>query len=354
METVGFDGNGECMQKVIIWYGLLLKRNTKQITAWLMTAALILLMLVVQGIHMPSVKTMMIGLFCEQDGNIEKILCEDLENSHSQFTFVTYQDKEQMYQDVQSGKMECGFLIQGNFTKRVLQNNWRKCVTFIANPFTTKGEVAKETFFAAFFKEYSGQLLAQSEKEIFTQQDQKRLAKMKQASDDFLQSDFFYTDIVPVDTKVRKEQNNHGTYPVQGIFAVFLLGMMYFANAKRYEPKGAWVQHAFTNRERFVFACVQELAAVTLPAVAGFVLLLTTPQARSLWQELLLFAIFLAYAIIWTALYAKIPGSTEGFLAYGIVMMVIAAIMCPVFWDAGAYIPVMRYLKYLIPVGVYV
>lgn len=351
---VGFDGNGEYMQKVIIWYGLLLKRNIKQITAWLMTAALILLMLVVQGIHMPSVKTMMIGLFCEQDGNIEKILCEDLENSHSQFTFVTYQDKEQMYQDVQSGKMECGFLIQGNFTKRVLQNNWRKCVTFIANPFTTKGEVAKETFFAAFFKEYSGQLLAQSEKEIFTQQDQKRLAKMKQSSDDFLQSDFFYTDIVPVDTKVRKEQNDHGTYPVQGIFAVFLLGMMYFANAKRYEPKGAWVQHAFSNRERFLFACVQELAAVTIPAVAGFVLLLFVPQSRGLGQELLLFAIFLAYAIIWTALCAKIPGSTEGFLAYGIVMMVIAAIMCPVFWDVGAYIPVMRYLKYLIPVGVYV
>lgn len=351
---VGFDGNGEYMQKVIIWYGLLLKRNIKQITAWLMTAALILLMLVVQGIHMPSVKTMMIGLFCEQDGDIEKTLCEDLEHSHSQFTFEIYQDKERMYRDVQSGRLECGFLLQSDFTERVRQDNWKKSVTYIANPFTTKGEVAKETFFAAFFKEYSGQLLAQSEKEIFTQQDQKRLAKMKKSSDDFLQSDFFYTDIVPVDTKVRKEQNDYGTYPVQGIFAIFLLGMMYFANAKRYEPKGAWVQHAFTNQERFVFACVQELAAVTLPAVAGFVLLLTTSQSRSLGQELLSLAIFLAYAIIWTALYAKIPGSTEGFLAYGIVMMVIAAIMCPVFWDAGAYIPVMRYLKYLIPVGVYV
>ena len=354
METVGFDGNGEYMQKVIIWYGLLLKRNIKQITAWLMTAALILLMLVVQGIHMPSVKTMMIGLFCEQDGNIEKILCEDLENSHSQFTFVTYQDKEQMYQDVQSGKMECGFLIQGNFTKRVLQNNWRKCVTFIANPFTTKGEVAKETFFAAFFREYSGQLLAQSEKEIFTTQDQKRLEKMQKSSDDFLQSDFFYTDIVPVDTKVKKVQDNHGTYPVQGIFAVFLLGIMYFANAKRYEPKGIWVQHAFPNRERFLFACVQELAVVTIPAVAGFVLLLFVPQSRGQGQELLSFVIFLAYAIIWTALYAKIPSGAEGFLAYGIVMMVLAVIMCPVFWDVGAYIPVMRYLKYLIPAGVYV
>lgn len=319
-----------------------------------MTAALILLMLVVQGIHMPSVKTMMIGLFCEQDGNIEKILCEDLENSHSQFTFVTYQDKEQMYQDVQSGKMECGFLIQGNFTKRVLQNNWRKCVTFIANPFTTKGEVAKETFFAAFFREYSGQLLAQSEKEIFTTQDQKRLEKMQKSSDDFLQSDFFYTDIVPVDTKVKKVQDNHGTYPVQGIFAVFLLGIMYFANAKRYEPKGIWVQHAFPNRERFLFACVQELAVVTIPAVAGFVLLLFVPQSRGLGQELLSFVIFLAYAIIWTALYAKIPSGAEGFLAYGIVMMVLAVIMCPVFWDVGAYIPVMRYLKYLIPAGVYV
>ncbi len=29
-------------------------------------------------------------------------------------------------------------------------------------------------------------------------------------------------------------------------------------------------------------------------------------------------------------------------LAYGIVMMAIAVIMCPVFWNVGAYIPVMR------------
>ena len=34
-------------------------------------------------------------------------------------------------------------------------------------------------------------MLAQSEKEIFTTQDQKRLEKMQKSSDDFLQSDFF-------------------------------------------------------------------------------------------------------------------------------------------------------------------
>ena len=93
---------------------------------------------------------------------------------------------------------------------------------------------------------------------------------------------------------------------------------------------------------------------MTIPAVVGFVLLLFVPQSRGLGQELLSFVIFLVYAIIWTALYAKIPSSAEGFLAYGIVMMAIAVIMCPVFWNVGAYIPVMRYLKYLIPVGVYV
>ena len=148
-----------------------------------MTAALILLMLVVQGIHMPSGKTMIIGLYCEQDGSMERTLCEDLENSHSRFAFVNYQDKEQMYKEVQSGKLECGFLMQSDFTERVRQDNWKKCVTYIANPFTTKGEVAKETFFAAFFKEYSGKLLAQSEKEIFTTQDQKRLEKMQKSSE---------------------------------------------------------------------------------------------------------------------------------------------------------------------------
>ena len=83
-----------------------------------MTAALILLMLVVQGIHMPSGKTMTIGLYCEQDGNMERTLCEDLENSHSRFAFVNYQDKEQMYKEVQSGKLECGFLMQIVSAKR--------------------------------------------------------------------------------------------------------------------------------------------------------------------------------------------------------------------------------------------
>ena len=135
-----------------------------------MTAALILLMLVVQGIHMPSGKTMIIGLYCEQDGSMERTLCEDLENSHSRFAFVNYQDKEQMYKEVQSGKLECGFLMQSDFTERVRQDNWKKCVTYIANPFTTKGEVAKETFFAAFFTEHSGKLLAPSETETFTTQ----------------------------------------------------------------------------------------------------------------------------------------------------------------------------------------
>ena len=135
---------------------------------------------------------------------------------------------------------------------------------------------------------------------------------------------------------MKKVQDNHDAYPVQGIFAVFLLGIMYFANAKRYEPKGIWVQHAFPNRERFLFACVQELAAVTIPAVIGFVLLLFVPQSRGLGQELLSFVIFLVYAIIWTALYAKIPSSAERFLAYGIVMMAIAVIMCPVFLGCGS------------------
>ena len=144
-----------------------------------MTAALILLMLVVQGIHMPSGKTMTIGLYCEQDGSMERTLCEDLENSHSRFAFVNYQDKEQMYKEVQSGKLECGFLMQSDFTERVRQDNWKKCVTYIANPFTTKGAVAKETFFAAFFILYSGNFLAQSVKVIFTKQYQKRLEKMK-------------------------------------------------------------------------------------------------------------------------------------------------------------------------------
>ena len=44
---------------------------------------------------------------------MERTLCEDLENSHSRFAFVNYQDKEQMYKEVQSGKLDLQNIPEG-------------------------------------------------------------------------------------------------------------------------------------------------------------------------------------------------------------------------------------------------
>lgn len=224
------------MQKVIIWYGLLLKRNTKQITAWLMTAALLLLLLVVQGIHMPSVKTMTIGLYCEQDGSMERTLCEDLKNSHSRFAFVIFPDKEQMYKEVQSGKLECGFLMQSDFTERVRRDDWRKCVTYIANPFTTKEKLQKKHFLR-LSSGVQRTIVSAERKGNFTQQDQKRLAKMKKSSDDFYRVIFLYGYCFgryESEESTGRSRNLSGA----GIFAVFLLGIMYFQMQRDMNRKG--------------------------------------------------------------------------------------------------------------------
>lgn len=341
------------MQKGLVWFAILLKENLKKGTTWLAAAAMLFLLCIVSGIRLPEMDNVSVGLCAGQNVQDCGILTE-LQSDFGAFQYVEYTDEEQMYQDVQSGKLECAFLLDEQFEQKVELGNLRDCVFYISSPYTTRGEVAKEAFFAAFFRSYSRKLLERNEAEIFVEHSSNRLEEMEKENEKFLQSDFFRMDVVEIEQDVSPEMKTGNCYPVQGIFGLFLLGFMYFANARQYEPKGKWVKCYFSGREGFLFSTLGTYAAATLPALVGIIFMLTIPVSRGWTVELLRLVLLVLTGAPWIVIYTKLSRSMEAFAANGLILFLAGALLYPIFWDIASWIPIVRYLRYLTPLGLWI
>ncbi len=119
-------------------------------------------------------------------------------------------------------------------------------------PVYNQGRSCKRNIFCGLFQGVQRKIVnAKRKRKSLQRRIKSVLKKMQKSSDDFLQSDFFYTDIVPVDTKVKKVQDNHDAYPVQGIFAIFLLELCILRMQRDMSRKGYGYSMPFQTGNAF-------------------------------------------------------------------------------------------------------
>ncbi|MDD6291936.1 MAG: hypothetical protein PUA77_09185 [Lachnospiraceae bacterium] len=336
------------MQKGLSWYGILLKENLKKRTTWLAVCTMLLLLYTVSGICLPASDNLTVGI-CAGKSETGRQLMEELQGESSWYRFIEYPEEERLYRDVQSGQLECAFVFSDQLDQKLETGKPDNGVMYLCSPYTTKGEVAKETVFAAFFRLYSGCLLEESGEEIFVQPDKDRKKEIQKKNENFLESDFFRIERILVNTKEKTVSRDSGCYPIQGIFGLFLLGFMYFANGRIYETGGKWVSRCFSGSESLLFSVMQILAAVTLPALAGIALLLTLPASRGMTRELIRLVSFVAVGSVWTAICAKPVKSAQAFAANGFILLLMTVLIYPVFQDITLFVPAAEYVRYLTP-----
>ena len=105
---------------------------------------------------MPQSDNVTVGIV-ETDGAHGKEVLQHLTQRESLFSFVMYDSKEALQEDVIAGKLECGFYFSNNFEKKFEHEKLKNSVSYLCTPLTTKGEVARETFYAALFEVYGVQ-----------------------------------------------------------------------------------------------------------------------------------------------------------------------------------------------------
>lgn len=310
---------------------------------------MLLLALLISQIHLPGAENTRIGICAAPEESAQRIL-ESLKTRESIFEFLEYADEEDMRQDIVSGVVECGFAFSGDDIQK-------GSVTYICTPFSAKGLVAQETFYAAFFEGYSDKILMDSEMEIYGKRDEEITRALLAKKQDYLQNnEMFQMDIIETGQKPAGEVSHAGDaagkiLPIRGMTGLVIFVILWTAQAKKFEDNGNGAAAAMEGRQRWKFEYLGCLAGATIPAVLGIALILFAPESRGALIETGSVLLLVFVSSFWVLIVGKLFQNSTTFAAWTLTIILVQLIVCPVFFDLAAFVPAVRVIRWVFPLG---
>ena len=152
-----------------------------------------------------------------------------------------------------------------------------------------------------------------------------------------------------VETTEKEKQ----VFPLHGLVALFLFLIIYVEYGRRFDAGSGKPYLALPAPLGEGFQMMGLLAAGTVPAVAGLVLLLCSGESRGLLREISAMILLLAACIVWIWIVGKWIQNLTSFTSHMFLLVLINLVFCPVLVDIAAFIPALKFVRYLCPVGIY-
>ena len=343
------------MERYWIWYALQLKAWCRTRTCWIQTAGMLFVVYVILNITLPQQDNIQVGI-CNSKGEYAAEISELLLNGESVFSFREYDGEEALGADVSNGVLECGFVFSDDFDQRFADSEIKNCVKYMETPFTTKGKVAKETFYASFFQVYGRILLKNQVPELFADKQEKMLELILEKNQEYRNGDVvFSAEIQTVDTGQSGGENSVRTracLPVQGCVGIFLFAILLTAYGRSFENRSK-VQNALGAFSRGLYELLGYWAVMTIAAATGIFVVFLSGSSRQGAVEIVRMAVYFCWAGIWMLLFQKLWRKRTTFAAWMAVLVMLQFLIYPVFFDFSEYVPVLRYARWLFPLAAY-
>lgn len=340
------------MEKYWIWYTLQLKAWCRKKICWMQAAGMLFVVYVILHITLPQQDNIQVGICNAKEGYAAEI-ADFLLQEDSVFTFLEYQDEETMGQDVSSGTIECGFVFADDFEQKFADAKTDGCVKYMETPFTTKGKVAKETFFASFFRVYGRIFLQKQVPDIFNKKQQEMEERLLLKNLEYRESDkVFSVEIKNVDTDQKGLKEAGVCYPVQGCIGIFLFAILLMAYGESLEKKDQ-VKNALARRDRYIYEYLNYFASATIAAAAGLAAVYFAESSRGVMAEAGKMLLYLLAGSLWMLVFGRLWRNRVSFLAWTAVLIMAQLLLYPVFFDFSEYVPALQYMRWVFPLSVY-
>lgn len=366
------------MEKYLVWYGLQLKVWMKQRSLWLSILGMLLAAFWVTEVKIPDRENVYVGIFQEEGAGAEKLIGK-LKQRDSEFLFEVYDNYEAMYQELLEGKLSCAFAISSGFHERAVKMDYKGAVRCITTPYSVWGEVAKETFFAAFLEVYSSYLLQGKAKELFAQEAEEAIKMFNEKNAFYLENEngallgieTFYLDtetaqgmadhLMEEDSGGQPEAvgqrdsaaGNPDVYPVHGVVGAFWFAIWLTAWGRNFTKNRKALLAALPYGKQWVFKELDCLAAVTPAVLAGLVIVMASSYGRGVGTEAVLAFLFLLSCMVWTWIFGRLFKNSLTFAVWLLILVVGQFLLCPVFVDLGEYFFLTRGLRWFYPLQWY-
>lgn len=330
----------------MVWLGLFWKQQWKKKTYFLQLLLLVLAMLVAHSLQLPDAQNLHIG-YCYGQSAQPDWFAEELKKQNSELIFDCYGNVEELYADVMIGKADCGFVLP----ERMEPGAKVECVN---SPFTTKASTAKLTLFAITYRMLSEQVLLDADQEIYDSVDEERIQELLQLNEDILAGDeVFDVDVVEVKVGRQAGRSTSRSLWFQGLGGIFVMMMMFVSAGMIYDYKVRAVLLALSEREQIRMRALYVLAAGMLPAAFVYVCVLGADSSRGWAVEAVSLLLLMFETTVWTYICARRRRPQELYYVWMIAFLLIQLLLCDLVFDLARYLPAVRMLRCLLPLGIY-
>ncbi len=343
------------MERFAIWFSLLLKKNFRRKAIYIQSIVLVFLLIFIQNIHMPDNENLKIGIYYDDSTYAERIY-DELVYQNDVYDYLSYRNLNTLENDVIAGKVECGFVFSEDFDDNFEEGSTRKTVTFLCTPMSAKGELVKENFYIAFFRIYSEIILKESEKDLYEVSDKDRQQKILEWNENYLNSDeLFEMDVRTVKTNdvTAESSTGRGTYPVQGLYGIFLFLFVYFSYNGRKKHNAGDFRSVLNKADGLLYDILDGLTAGVLPMFSGLAVILFSVCSRGILVEIIGALALLVLSVLWIIIFSAICKKEINYMSAVLIVVILQVLLCPVFWDLSDYFGSVEYFRYMFPLGFY-
>ena len=98
------------METYIVWLQVFLKQQMKKRLYWVQIVLMVTGICCISAIRVPNAKLCTVG-YCYDRTESEDWLASELDTSDRALDFCFYKEKNRLYTDILSGKIDCGFVL---------------------------------------------------------------------------------------------------------------------------------------------------------------------------------------------------------------------------------------------------
>lgn len=340
------------MKKLLTYLLYFTKRQLKQISFCLLLILLPCCIYVFSQLNLNRDTSIHVALY--SDSEETDSLIEKLTNRDGNLYFYKCADEASLYQDVSTGRAECGYLIPSTLYHSLDASQKSNLIQVVISPSSTLTKVINEVVYSELFEEYALHLL---ENFIRNESPLPTLGTLKSADSYIDKAAQIYrshlTDGSTFHFIYQSSYQREVTVkyiliaPIRGFISLFIFlsafcGCVHFYNDKE--------NHVYDNRTKRAIYHLQILS-ITIPAslmsLIGLLCLFFAGIMNRIWTEIGMIFIYNLFVILFVFLLSCIIHKKYVLLSVIPVFLLGCILFTPIFIDISAFIPSMKPIQYL-------
>lgn len=272
------------------------------------------------------------------------------------FRFRSFEDKEEMLRQVESGALECGLVLPEGFYKNIIKGKTMRQIPLYYAPSSSAHKIAYEVVFSYLFEKLSDQILIDyidysEENGIFSEEEKdKQAVRLLEQKEQYSKNGSTFSFIYERIGEEGKEEIS-ALNTIRGCIAVLIFMMSLLGLAGCCEMSEMLKGLSRSNRMK-----IKEYSlhiSVLSSVLLGGILIFLSGTGEGIWKELSGLVFFFIVLEIYIRVLNLILKRAEAVYSLIPVLVLGSLLFCPVFIQISSYLPAATCIEKLFPVYYY-